>query len=478
MFRSRADKKEEIVNEKEVQQGIYPGQDVEEVAAADRLQPEVADAFALRDGDTHGKTNFKDLGWIKAGIIITCEAVALGTLSFPSTFKRLGLAGGLICNTAFIAIAYLSASIMVDFKRRYPHVLNAADAGEVLFGRWGYRILGVAIVFKSIGLAASHILAGKLAIATFDSGANCAIGWAVLIAGVSAILSYNRKWSGLLGLSVASISCIVIACIITMVGAGTQDPARLEKNGEPVHWVAFNSELTFADAIGAITNCVFAYGQNMAVLTFLPEMRKPSDFKKSIALMQGFQLIIYSVVGAVLYSYGGQYTPSPALTMTKHKLAIASYAFALVTIIVSGIVAVNVGAKFFYTQLFRNSSILTSDSWAAQLYWLAIIFSMYGVAFVIAELIPFFNQLLTIVSCLTSTWFVCGFAGALWLHMHRSTRGAGWFSSPVKIALFCVSVFLIAISIFITPAGVYSAVKGIIDGYKGGKFNHPFSCSS
>jgi len=100
----------------------------------------------------------------------------------------------------------------------------------------------------------------------------------------------------------------------------------------------------------------------MAVLTFLPEMRKPKDFRKSIALMQGFQLVVYSIVGGVLYSYGGQvsalqahphvlkrltaplsqYTPSPALTMTEHKLAIASYAFALVTIIVSGIVAVNV----------------------------------------------------------------------------------------------------------------------------------------
>lgn len=84
MFRSRADKKEEIINEKEVQQGIYPGRDVEEVAAADRLQPEVADAFALRDGDTHGRTNFKDLGWIKAGIIITCEVSSLPSPS-PSS---------------------------------------------------------------------------------------------------------------------------------------------------------------------------------------------------------------------------------------------------------------------------------------------------------------------------------------------------------------------------------------------------------
>lgn len=101
---------------------------------------------------------------------------------------------------------------------------------------------------------------------------------------------------------------------------------------------------------------------------------------------------------------------------------------------------------------------------------------MYGIAFVVAELIPvrvlslvspfsfsrtlseraqltsdrlqFFNQLLTIVSCLTSTWFVCGFAGMLWLHMN-SPRSAteyntgGWFSSPVRVALFLISVILV-----------------------------------
>jgi hypothetical protein len=44
----------------------------------------------------------------------------------------------------------------------------------------------------------------------------------------------------------------------------------------------------------------------MAVFSFLPEMKKPEDFKKSVMLMQVTQLIIYSVVGGVLYSYGGQ----------------------------------------------------------------------------------------------------------------------------------------------------------------------------
>ncbi|GJN93988.1 hypothetical protein Rhopal_007051-T1 [Rhodotorula paludigena] len=451
MFRSREPKGQEINDEKTVSQAVASVQDEETIGQQDRLQPAVADAFALREGDEN-QVDFKTLGWIKAGLIITCEAIALGTLSFPSTFKRLGLAAGLITNCAFIAIAYLGAWIMVDFKLKYPHVLNAADAGREMFGRAGYIICGIAIVAKSVGLAASHVLAGKLAIATFDDNANCAVGWAALISGVSAILSYNRKWSGLLWLSVASLTCIIIACIVTMAGAGTQPADFLvPPGGEPVHWVAFNTSVSLADCIGAITNCVFAYGQAMAVLTFLPEMKKPKDFRKSIALMQVLQLIVYSVVGGVLYTYGGQYTPSPALTMTKRTLAIISYAFALVTIIVSGIVAVNVGAKFFYTELFRNSPMLTSNSWKAQGAWLAIIGTIYTVAFIIAELIPFFNQLLTIVSSWTSSWFVCGFAGMLWLHLYNprlpeNAGNGGWFSTPGRIVMFCISIGLVAMS--------------------------------
>ena len=45
------------------------------------------------------------------------------------------------------------------------------------------------MVAKSVGLASSHVLAGKIAISTFDDGAHCAIGWAVLIAVVSALVS-------------------------------------------------------------------------------------------------------------------------------------------------------------------------------------------------------------------------------------------------------------------------------------------------
>ncbi|GAA6044098.1 hypothetical protein JCM8097_008434 [Rhodosporidiobolus ruineniae] len=445
------------------------------------LRPVVADAFALNEGDDEA-FDFKSLGWVTAGVVATCEAIALGTLSFPSNFAKLGMAGGLIANTGFVAISWLSAYLMVEFKLKYPYVMNVADCGEVMFGKWGARVFGVGIVAKSIGLASSHILAGKLAIATFDSYANCTVIWAAVIAIASAILSYQRHWSGLTYISVASLTCITVACIVTMSAAATQDPSVLVKNGVPIEWHAFHNP-GLVDGIGAITNTIFAYGGNMAVFSFLPEMKKPQDFKKSIAIMQIGQLVFYSVVGAVLYSYGGQYTPSPALTMTRHKFAVISYAFALVTIIVSGIVAVNVGAKFAYVSFFRGSPLLVSRGWKAQGAWVGIVAAMYAIGFVLAELIPFFSQLLTIVSCLFSTWFVCGLGGIIYFHLvnpnlPENQGNGGWFASPGRIAMIVIAVLLIGISSAITPLGLYSAVRGIVSGYSSGKFHHPFTCDA
>jgi hypothetical protein len=77
----------------------------------------------------------------------------------------------------------------------------------------------------------------------------------------------------------------------------------------------------------------------MAVLTFCSEMKQPKDFRKSFVIVQGSQLFLYTLVGSLVYVFGGQYTTSPALTMTTRPLAITAYAFALVTIIISGVVA-------------------------------------------------------------------------------------------------------------------------------------------
>ncbi|WVR04882.1 hypothetical protein IAU60_001894 [Kwoniella sp. DSM 27419] len=436
---------------------------------------------AQQEHNAEDYVDFRSMGWLQAGLVATAENIAVGVLSFPSVFLRLGMVGGLIATIGLAALAYVTCWIMIDFKMKHMGVMHYGDAGGVIFGKWGRRIFGTGMVLKSIGLGGSHVLVGKQALNTLSSNAICSVWFALIVAVVSVMASYSREFGKLSAMSWVSVSCILVASMITIVGTGVQDPSNLVKNGVPIMWHAAPPNPSLMDVIGALTNIVFAYGGNMAVFSFCSEMKNPNDFKKSFLITQGLGAVVYCITGATVYAFGGQYVTSPALTMTTKPVRITAYAFALVTIMISGIVGVNVGAKYLYIIAFRKSKLLTSKNIRAKLGWIGLVAFMWTAAFVLAELIPFFNQLLTIVSSLFSVWFSFGLCGVIWFYnVHpyfakpgeeRSLQGA-W----TKFFFFC-AVLAIVLSVAITPLGLYSAIEGIKQGYSKGTFKHPFSCS-
>ncbi|GHJ86239.1 hypothetical protein NliqN6_2641 [Naganishia liquefaciens] len=443
------------------------------IVTAPEFEQDIFAAQANRDDGDY--VEFRTMGWVQAGLVALAEGIALGTLSFPSIFMRLGIFGGVIATVGLGALAWLAASWMVDFKRRFPATMNYADAAFVIYGKWGYRICAFGMVAKSIGLAASHVLAGKIALNNMSENATCQLVFSIVTMVISVLLSLQRHFGKLTIISIISVTCIVTASFITVIATGVQPDAHLIKNGKPIVWYTFNRDATLSDVIGALTNICFTYGGGMACFTFASEMKNPNDFKKSYALVQIGSVIVYVLVGCLIYVFGGQYTTSPALTMTSHPVSTTAYALAYVTIIVSGVVAVNVGAKLLYVMWLRDSPLLTSGSWKAQLWWIGIVIGMWIIGWVLAELIPFFNSLLTIVSSLFSTWFAFGLASFLWFHLRKiSGKGltGGWLINSLLIA----AVFMIIFSTAITPLGIYSAIDTIIAGYRKGSYSHPFQC--
>ncbi|KAE8542874.1 hypothetical protein D1P53_000937 [Cryptococcus gattii VGV] len=296
---------------------------------------------AQREAKGEDYVEFRTMGWIQAGLVSTAESIALGLLSFPSIFLRLGMAGGVIARVGAGILAYFTAWIMVDFKLKHPGVMHFGDAGGVLFGNWGRRILGIGL---SMGLAGSHALVGKQALSTLSSYAICSVWYALIVCIVSVLVSVCREFGKLSLMSFISISAILIASGITIIATGIQDSSVLVRNGVPIAWHAVPTDPNLVDAIGGLTNVFFAYG----------------DFKKSFIIVQGLGSLSYTVVGATIYAFGGQYVTSPALTMTARPVRITAYSIALVTIMISGIIAVNVGAKYLYIVVFRRKDLLTS----------------------------------------------------------------------------------------------------------------------
>ncbi|KAJ9104321.1 hypothetical protein QFC19_003961 [Naganishia cerealis] len=286
------------------------------------------DIFAAQaDRDDGDYVEFRTMGWVQAGFVALAEGIALGTLSFPSIFMRLGIFGGVVATVGLGALAWLAASWMVDFKKRFPGELhsvgfkdepaadgfcflfeatmNYADAAFVIYGRWGYRICAAGMVAKP------GVTKRPLSTAFAPTELRTII-------------------------SVISVTCIITASFITVVATGVQPESHLMKAGKPIVWYAFNRHATLSDVIGALTNICFTYGGGMACFTFASEMKNPDDFKKSYALVQIGSVIVYVLVGCLIYVFGGQF------------------------------------------------------------WWVGIVIGMWIVGWVLAELIPFFNSLLTI----------------------------------------------------------------------------------
>jgi hypothetical protein len=132
----------------------------------------------------------------------------------------LGLVGGLIANLLLAGLAYVTAWIYIDFKLRYMGCMNVADAGTIMFGRIGGIIFGVGIMIKvspdkirdlhlsltsslisctcdlqSVGLAASHALAGEIALSSISNDAVCKVAFTAIICVVSVLVSqFHNTW--------------------------------------------------------------------------------------------------------------------------------------------------------------------------------------------------------------------------------------------------------------------------------------------
>lgn len=66
---------------------------------------------------------------------------------------------GVILIAGLGCLATYTGFVIGQFKLRYPHVHNMADAGEVMLGAVGREIFGVAQLLFLIFIMASHILA-------------------------------------------------------------------------------------------------------------------------------------------------------------------------------------------------------------------------------------------------------------------------------------------------------------------------------
>ncbi|KAJ6190146.1 hypothetical protein N7519_000167 [Penicillium mononematosum] len=407
--------------------------------------PERQDAFG---DETNAEIKYKVLKWWQGGLLMVAETISLGILSLPAAIAGIGLVPGLILLIGLGLLATYTGYVIGQFKWRYPHISSMADAGEQLMGRFGRELFGTGQLLFLIFLMASHILTFTVALNSITGHATCSIVFGVVGLILSLILSLPRTLEKMSWLSLVSFISIFVAVMVTMIALGVQN------NGATVKPVV---EANLVTGIMSACNIAFSYVSHNTFFTFMAELKDPKEFPKALALLQSIDMTLYIVAAVVIYRYTGADVASPALGSAGLLISRIAYGIALPTIVIAGVINGHVAAKSLYVRIFAGTDRMHKRDWVAMGSWVGIAFSLWVIAWVIAEAIPVFNNLLSLITALFGSWFTFGFTGMFWLHMNKGL----WFSSPKKIMLTLLNSLAICVGVILCVLGLYASGSAI-----------------
>ncbi|KAL4916761.1 transmembrane amino acid transporter protein-domain-containing protein [Aspergillus aurantiobrunneus] len=421
----------------------------------------------------HGIEKFNRLGWKRLTIVLIVEAIALGSLSLPSTFATLGMVAGVICTVGLGLLAIYTSYVVGQVKLKFPLVHHYPDAGKLMFGRVGYEVINFMLILQLLFLTGSHTLTGAIAWIDITKSDVCSVVFAVVSAVILFLLAVPPSFTEMAILGYIDFASIIIAIGITIISTGVESsnsPGGLSA----VNWSAWPKEdITFSDAFISLTNIIFAYSFAMCQFSFMDEMHTPKDYVKSIWTLGLTEIFIYTVTGAIVYAFVGQDVESPALLSAGNLMSRIAFGIALPVIFISGSINTVVAGRVVHGRIFKNSPIRFINTTMGWMTWLAIIAVGTVIAFIIAEVIPFFNDLLSISSSLFISGFTFYFPALMWFMLIRE----GPLTSPKNLALAALNACCLVIGLLTLVAGTYSSVTDIIDKYNEGSVRGVFSCS-
>jgi hypothetical protein len=190
----------------------------------------------------------------------------------------------------------------------------------------------------------------------------------------------------------------------------------------------------------------------------MDEMHTPRDYVKSIRALGITEIIIYTLAGALIYAFVGQDVGSPALLSAGSLMKRIAFGIALPVIFISGSINTVVFGRLVHGRIFANSHIRFINTKMGWLTWLAVITAGTIIAFIIAEVIPFFNDLLSISSSLFISGFTFYFPPMMWALLLKK----GKWSEPRNIMLGLVNLGVFLIGMVTLVAGTYSSVDDIV----------------
>lgn len=439
--------------------------------------------------------DFRGVSCFGAAVLVAKAQFGLGVLGLPQTFHTLGFVPGLISLIALCGLVTWMGVVMGNFRLNHPQVHSFADAAYLLFGPVGREVMGIIIwLFYTLSFGAA-VLTLSIAFDSFSSTKVCAIAWVGVGSAITLILGVIiRTMKVLSRCGYVAVASIFVGVWVVSISCLAQSTPAAAPSGEPVDKQIFAVVTTssFSDIGAAVGQQLFSLAGIGSFFTIHAEMRDQSKFVKSLIMGQGFVVLNYIANSSVVYGRVGQYVASPALGSAGPLVMQIAYGISMPALIFTSIYQAHISSKYAMVRLLRGTVHLQSNSVIHWITWIGMFTLVVSFGFVVAEAIPFFNDLLGLTGALLGTSFTLilpGFMGFYDLANSEYIEGGThsplkwlkesqkiWSNSKRNIFITCISWFTVAAGLYITVSGVYGSIVSILNGYKTGNIGSPFSC--
>lgn len=433
---------------------------------------EVTDSHRLKQIAADGNAHFHRLGWKRLALVTIVEAIALGALSLPQAYATLGMFAGVFLTISLGCVSIFTSYLIGQVKLKFPEVASYADAGRLLLGRVGYEIFGAALVLELVMVVGSHALTGSIALISLNGGHVCSIVFSAVSAVILLILAIPPSFSEVAILGYVDFASILVAIGITIIATGVQ--ASGSAGGvSSVDWSAWPKEnISFSEAFVAVSNIIFAFSFAIGQFSFMDEMHTPQEYMKSIWASGAIQITIYTLTGALCYAFIGKDVQSPALLSAGPLVSKIAFGVALPVIFISGSINTTVALRYVHGRIFKNSILRYINTFAGWTSWIVLVVLFTIIAWVIAEAIPIFSDLLSLASALFVSGFSFWIPAVMWFCLLR--QGNWYAKENLIMSAACLLAFLIGI--ITLGAGSYATIADIIKLTNTGTSHSPFTC--
>ncbi|KAI2730188.1 hypothetical protein CBS147332_2040 [Penicillium roqueforti] len=419
--------------------------DVEKKLDATQLEP-------FGNEDT-AEVKYRTMKWWHCGMLMIAENVSVGILSLPSAVATLGMVPAAIMILFVSALSWYTGYVIGQFKLRHPAVHSMGDAGEILMGPFGRELLGLGQLLLLIFLMASNILMFNILMNVLTDHGTCTLVFGVVGLVICFLGALPRTMDKVYWMSVISFLSVFVATVLTMITVGVESKGHVKNEA--------TTDVSFREGFLAVTNIIFAYLAHVAYFGFMSETEDPRTFNKSLAMLQIIDTTLYLVSALLIYHYVGPETAtsvgvqSPAILSLSPLMGKIAWGLSIPTTILSGVVLGHVACKYIYVRMFRGSDKMHGRTFLSIGSWVGICLAVWVVAWVVAESIPVFNDLLSLISAVFGSWFSFGLPAIFWFYMNKGRYFQNW----KKTVLTITNILVLAIAFAICGLGLW--VSGV-----------------